>query len=311
MFKKILIYLLMSTLAISAEYTMDELNKLKELKFISDEEYEIFKNELLGVEQGESLYTLSVNNIKVSQIYPVLQENNKTYFPVVHLFNTIGFTNYSILSGTLSFKLGTNSEEITVDSNKNQISGIKNQSKINCTSEDIIVTNSDFYIESEIFKKIFLRSFTIDSSDYKLAKALSFETPDEIKMYLKNMEDGLIDAQNAGEIMFTSKRSLFELGNLGVRLEGYTERTESDKNFNTDWTGNLEYQGGLLYGEFTVNYDVRNNEMGDAALYYPDIWKDHSFEVRNSRGSSSNREWEVTFRKEKGYFKVGRNFVNQ
>lgn len=309
MLKKTMVYLLLSTLAFSAEYTMDELNKLKELNFISNEEYEIFKNELLGIESGEAMYSLSVNNLRVSQIYPVLKENNKTYFPIINLFNTIGFTNYSVLSNVLTFKLGTNEEEITINSNNKTISGLKDEKKIKFTNDDIIVTDSDFFIESELFKKILLKSFTIDSENYKVAMALSFETPDEIKMYLKNMEDGLIDAQNAGEVMFTSKRSLFELGNLGINVEGYTERTESDSKFNTDWSGNLEYQGGLLYGEFTTNYDIRNNELGDAALYYPDIWKDHSFEVRNSRGNGSSREWEITFRKEKGYFKVGRNFV--
>lgn len=308
MWKKILSYLLLSTLALSAEYTLEELNKLKELNLISNDEYEVFKNELLGTETGENLYTLSVNSLKVSQVYPILKENNRFYFPVINLFNTIGFTNYKVLNGVLEFTLGTNNELITINSNKNFISGLREEKTIHLNNKELITTNSDFYIESELFKKIFLESFKLNEEKYSLSMGLSFETPEEVKRYLRNTEDGLVDAKDAGEIMFTNKKTIFDLGNLGINVQGFTERNEGDKKFNTDWSGNLEYQGSLLYGEFTMGYDVRNNEVGTASLYYPDIWKEHSLDIVNS-SSGSSRAWEFTFRKEKGYFRVGRNFT--
>lgn len=308
MWKKTLTYLLLSTLTLSSEYTLEELNKLKELSLITEDEYEVFKNELFGTESGETLYTLNVNNLKVSQVYPILKENNKFYFPIINLFNNIGFTNYKVLNGVLEFTLGTNSELVTINSNKNFISGLRDEKNIQLNDKELITTNSDFYIESQLFKKIFLESYRLNEEKYNLAMALSFETPEEIKRYLRNTEDGLLDAKDAGEIMFTNRKTLFDLGNLGINVQGFTERKEGNKKFDTDWSGNLEYQGSLLYGEFTIGYDVRNNELGTAALYYPDIWKDHSLDIINS-SFDSNRSWEFTFRKEKGFFKVGRNFT--
>lgn len=306
MFKKILTYLLISIATFSAEYTIEELNKLKELNFISDEEYEVFKNELLGVKDGESLYSLRINNLKVSEVYPALERDGKIFFPVISLFNNIGFTNYSVLSGVLNFKLGTDLKEITINSNTNKIVGIDNFST---TKELLIVENNDFFLESDLFKEIFLKNIKITSEEYKIAMDLSFETPDEIKMYLRNVQDGVIDSQDAGEIVFGSSRSIFDLGNVGINIEGYTEKNSDDKEFDTDWIGTVEYQGGLLYGEFTTNYDFRNNELNDTSLYYPDLWKKHSFEIRNNRIGSGGREWEITFRKERGFFRIGRNFV--
>ncbi|WP_403559542.1 hypothetical protein ACIE8Z_08500 [Cetobacterium somerae ATCC BAA-474] len=310
MIRKVMMYLMISTtIILASDYTMEDLNKLKDLNMISSEEYEIFKNELQGTSSGKEFFSLSVNGLKVSEIYPVIKEEIKEYFPIINFFNVIGFKNYDILDGNLVFKLGTNAEEIIINTKNKTISGIKDEKKISYSDKELIVTDSDFYIESELFKKIFLKSFRIDNEDYKIAMSLSFETPEEIKMYLRNVQDGLIESQNAGEMMFTNKNSLFDLGNIGLDIEAYTERQEGDNKFDTDWSGNVEYQGGLLYGEFTLGYDIRNKELGDVSLYYPDIWKDHSFEVSNLKAIGEAREWEVIFRKEKGYFKVGRNFV--
>lgn len=306
MFKKILTFFLLSVSIFSAEYTLEELNKLKELNYISQEDYEIFKNELLGTSEGEMLYSLKVNDLKVSNIYPILQRDGKTFFSIISLFNSIGFTNYSVLSGILTFKLGVDLREITINSNNNTIKGIDS---LNSIEDNLIVENNDFYLEDNLFKEVFLKNYIIDSEEYKVAMDLSFETPQEIKMYLRNVQDGVIDSQNAGEIIFGSKRSLFDLGNVGLNIEGYTEKTNGDKKFNTDWIGTVEYQGGLLYGEFTVNYDFRNNELNDTSLYYPDIWKQHSLEIRNNRSGDNSREWEMTFRKERGFFRIGKNFV--
>ena len=306
MFKKILTYLLISMATFSAEYTIEELNKLKNLNFISDEEYEVFKNELLGTKEGELLYSLKINDLKVSEIYPIMEKNGKTFFPIISLFNNIGFTNYSILNGVLTFKLGTELKEITINSNTNKINGVQDLSNINGV---LVVENNDFFLESDVFKEVFLKSFRINPENYQVAMDLSFETPEEIKMYLKNVQDGVIDSQNAGEILFGSKRSLFDIGNMGLNIEGYTEKTSEDSSFNTDWVGTVEYQGGLLYGELTANYDFRNNELNDVSLYYPDLWKSHSFEIRNSNTGVGGREWDITFRKERGFFRIGRNFV--
>lgn len=308
MWKKALLYFLISTLALSSEYTLDELNKLKKMKFISEEEYEVFKNELLGTVDGEMLYCLNVNNLRVSNIYPILKENGELYFPVIDFFNSIGFTNYTVLNSVLTFHLGNSDEKIVIDNINKTIVGIRDKSTIKYTDKDIKVTENDFFIVSDLFKKLFLKSFRINEESYELNVALSFETPDEIKRYLRNVQDGLIDAKDAGEITFTNRKHLFDLGNLGVNFDTYIEKTEGNKKFENDWSGNFEYQGAALYGELTAGYDVRNKELNTVSLYYPDIWKEHSLDVVNSR-AGDGRAWEMTFRKERGYFKIGRNFV--
>lgn len=308
MWKKALLCFFISTLTLSAEYTLDELNKLKELKFISEEEYEVFKNELLGTIEGEILYCLNINNLRVSDIYPLLKENNNLYFPAIDFFNSIGFTNYSVLNNILTFNLGNTNEEIVIDNINKTINGIKNEKKFKYTDKDIKVVENDFFIESELFKKIFLKSFRINEERYELNMALSFESPDEIKRYLRNVQDGLIDSKDAGEIIFTNRKSLFDLGNLGLNFDTYIEKSDGDKSFNNGWSGNVEYQGAALYGELTAGYDVKNNELNTISLYYPDIWKEHSLDIINSK-AGNGRSWEMSFRKEKGYFKIGRNFV--
>ncbi|WP_407536597.1 hypothetical protein [Cetobacterium somerae] len=113
---KLVIYLLAflcsTLLSYSSEFTLDELKELKSLNMITDEEYQIFLNELEGVQERENFFNLKVNGAKVSDVYPVIVQDNKTYLPVVNLFNAIGFKDYAIQSEILKATLGTDVREI-------------------------------------------------------------------------------------------------------------------------------------------------------------------------------------------------------
>ncbi|MEG0398259.1 MAG: hypothetical protein RR656_04145, partial [Cetobacterium sp.] len=291
----LLTFVCFSLLTYSAEFTLEELKELKNLNMITDEEYQILLNELEGVQERENFFNLKVNGAKVSDVYPVIVQDNKIYLPVINLFNTIGFKDYSIQSEILKATLGTDVREITLKP----------------SDPYVIVEKSDFFVESEKFKELFLRDLYIDQENSSVSMRLSFETSAEIEAYLANVKDGLIDAENAGELMFTSERTLFDVGYMRFDFQGVLNKAgkdSEDRKLETDWTGNLEYQGPLLYGEFTAAYDVRNSELGNTSLYYPDIYKNHSLKLENN-GSGGAREWAASFRKERGYYIKGKNYV--
>ncbi|MGL5664307.1 MAG: hypothetical protein ACRCW8_11125, partial [Cetobacterium sp.] len=284
-----------SLLTYSAEFTLEELKDLKNLNMITDEEYQIFLNELEGVQERENFFNLKVNGAKVNDVYPVIFQDNKIYLPVVSLFNSIGFKDYKIQSEVLEATVGTDVRKITLKPSDSYV----------------LVEKNDFFVESEKFKELFLRDLYIDQENSSASMRLNFETSAEIEAYLANIKDGLIDAENAGELMFTSERTLFDVGYMRFDFQGVLNKAgkdSEDRKLETDWTGDLEYQGPVLYGEFTGSYDVRNSELGNMSLYYPDIYKNHSLKLENN-GSGGAREWAASFRKERGYYIKGKNYV--
>lgn len=291
----LLIFIYFSLMVYSAEFTLEQLNELKDLNMITEEEYKILLNEFEGVPERENLYNLKVNGAKINDVYPVIFQDNKTYLPVINLFNSIGFKDYSIQSEILKATIGLNAREI----------------RLKKSDSYIIIEQSDFFVESEKFKELFLRDLYIDQKNSSISMKLNFETSADIEIYLANVKDGLIDVENSGELMFTSERTLFDIGYMRFDFQGILSKAGKDsnnRNAETDWTGNLEYQGPLLYGEFTATYDVRENELGYMSLYYPDVYKNHSLKLENT-GSSGPREWAASFRKERGYYIKGKNYI--
>ena len=62
----------------------------------------------------------------------------------------------------------------------------------------------------------------------------------------------------------------------------------------------------MLYGELTTQYNLKDHRFEDIKLRYDNLYKDHTLEVGNySVGETSAREWELSFRKDKGYFVTG------
>lgn len=291
----LLTYICTALLTYSADFTLQELNELKNLNMLTEEEYQILLNELSGVQERENFYSLKVNGAKVSDVYPVVIDGDKIYLPVVNLFNSIGYKDYSIQSEILTATLGTDVRKVIIKPK----------------DVGVLIEQSDFFIESEKFKDIFLRDMYIDRENDTISVRLNFETSSDIETYLQNVRDGLIDTQGSRELIFTSEKRAFDVGYMRFDFQAIANKSGTDsenRKLETDWTGNLEYQGPLLYGEFTAAYDVKNEELGNLSLYYPEIYKEHSLEIENN-GSGGAREWGMTFRKEKGYYKIGKNYV--
>lgn len=291
----LVIFIYFSLTSYSVEYTLDELNELKKLGMISNEESQILLNELRGVKERQNFYRLKVNGTKVNDIYPVIIQDNKNYFPVINFLNSIGVKGYTVESEVLRATIGSEGRKVVVKS----------------TDPDVIVEQNDFYLEEEKFKKIFLRGLYVDEDSSTISLRLSFETTKEIETYLSNIREGLSEEKDAEEITFTSEKTLFDVGYMRFdfqRILTKEGKDSQDRGMKKDWTGNLEYQGPLLYGEFTAAYDARNEELGNTSLYYPDVYKDHSLKVENN-SSGVAREWGATFRKERGYYIKGKNYV--
>lgn len=296
---KVKIYLLMfiwlSLSVYSSEFTLEELNELKNLNMITDEQYKIIFDDLQGVQERENFYSLKVNGTKLSDTYPVINEDGKIYFAVINLFDSIGFNDYKIENGVLKATLGTERRSLVL---KPEDSGV-------------LVEKNEFFLEKEKFKEFLARDFYLDSQNSSLSLRLNFETTAEIEIYLENVREGLVDAKNAEEIIFTSERRMIDVGYMRLDFQGIVSKNgsdSSDKKTETDWSGNLEYQGPLLYGEFTASYDVKENNLGNTALYYPSIYKDHSLKIENN-GNGGGREWKASFRKERGYYVKGKNYI--
>ncbi|MGL5088479.1 MAG: hypothetical protein ACRC6Z_03360, partial [Cetobacterium sp.] len=291
----LLTFLCLSLLSYAEEFTLEQLNELKSLNMITEEEYVILLNELEGVEERESFYNLKVNGAKVSEVYPVIVQENKIYLPLINLFNTIGFKDYAVKNENLRAVLGTEAREVIIKP----------------TDSGVIVEQGDFYIESEKFKNLVLRELYIEKENSSLSMRLNFETSAEIEAYLANVRDGIIDAMNTREIIFKSERTMFDIGyarfDFGATLTKAGNDSENSKTEN-DWTGAVEYQGPLLYGEFTGAYDVKNENVGNLSLYYPEVYKNHSLKFENN-GNGGSREWGATFRKERGYYINSKNYI--
>ncbi|MGL5901560.1 MAG: hypothetical protein ACRCZO_02655, partial [Cetobacterium sp.] len=301
--------LFVTTKILGTEFTSEELETLKERKLITLEEYEILKSELDGNlgQDGDIVYSLVINNRIRSNYFKLLKRNNKKYFPLFDFLDLIKFKNYDYEKNFISMNLGRDLYKVKIDFIKSLLSIQYLNENFNFSQEDIFKENTQLYIEEELFKKMFLNSLEIDSKKYSMKMNLYFQTPAEINTSLDNTFDRNDFGSRKGELLFTNNNKLFDLGYLLFDFSSEVNKRDNDKKFQSDWRGNLEYQGNLLYGQFNTTYDVKENELGDAYFYYPEIYKQHSLEF----GSYKNigREYGVSFRKEKGYFYDGKEIV--
>ncbi|MGL5596423.1 MAG: hypothetical protein ACRDDH_21045, partial [Cetobacterium sp.] len=178
--------------------------------------------------------------------------------------------------------------------------------KIQFNESAILREGNEIYVEIELFKEIFTNSLEIDTKKLLLKTQLTFSTPFEIDASLENQLDNEFTRENKNEIIYTNKNRLFDIGYMRFNVQGELSKSKGE-NFETGWTGDLEYQGNLLYGELTTSYDVKEKTLGDTYLYYPEIYKNHSLEF-GSYGTVE-RELGLSLKKEKGYFYVGKDIV--
>lgn len=304
-------YLIFSLLIVSLNLfatDYDDMKLLLEKGLISNEEYKILSDGNYA-ENGEFFYSLSINGSLKSKIYEVIFKKNKAYFPIYSFFECINFKNFEEKDNRKIFLLGENLKKVELDLKNNYI--VNGEESLDI-KDKFILKKDEIFLEEEIFRKIFLNYLNINTELQKLNMTLSFSSPEEIYLRI-NTTQKLIDKQNnVNELIYTNTPKMFELGYLRVNAnETFNKDIKDGNGFKKDWTAELEYQGSLLYGEITTNYDLKTHSLAEATLRYDEIYTNHMLEISNYEvGESGAREWGLSFRKDKGYYINGnKNYI--
>lgn len=293
--------------ALSAEYTLEELNQMRNLNLISIDDYEVLKAELLqGSAVQENLYTLKIGGKKLSNSYEIFWEDGKQYLSVEEFFSAINFTNFYSKPNGIEIYLGELLEKIELKDGK----VFRDGKEIVKDGEyrRYILKDEKIFIEKEIFQELFLSNLREDVQKAEINMELSFTPPIAIDQLLDISLAKLERENEKQELVFTGKRELFNLGYLRVEAGNNWTRTEEDKSYKSEWDGSLSYQGGLLYGGFQFDYDLKEKEFSNFRLDYDQIWKNHSLEISKS-SFASDGEWGFHFYKDKGYYNIGDTIV--
>lgn len=301
----LLLFLIVSTLIARAEeYNLEQLDELLRQKVITKDDYEILKKDIVGEKvNSEGYYNLKVNGYLVTNAYTAFYDGNILYLNVddfVQLLNIPMEDNGSIKR----FKIGENQTLVTIDYKKNKIS--KGNEKIEITGNSIRVRDGKAYLSQECFKNIFLTYFETDDIALKMEMYLGFSTPQDILEDLESKQVRLENKQKENELLFIGKRELFDLGYLRVNMGYSFTRTRENKKYEKDWSGSLDYQGPLLYGEFRTSYNLKDDSLGSITLKYADVWKNHTFEYTSSSGGDGGKNFGARpngfrFYKDRGY----------
>lgn len=300
--------LILFTTTYSMDYSLEDLEIFKAQNLITEEEYEVLKAELEGTSliNDEMIYSVVVNGRVRGNHLKLLKKDSYDYIPLIEFLDIIRFKNYDFEKNRISMKVGKELHKIDINWEQKVATLSDPNRKIQFNESAILKEGNEIYVEIELFKEIFTNSLEIDTKKLLLKTQLTFSTPFEIDASLENRLDNEFTRENKNEIIYTNKNRLFDIGYMRFNVQGELSKSKGE-NFETGWTGDLEYQGNLLYGELTTSYDVKEKMLGDTYLYYPEIYKNHSLEF-GSYGTVE-RELGLSLKKEKGYFYVGKDIV--
>lgn len=295
--KKLVLFFIISrvVMAIATEENAN-LDLLLQKGLLSKEDYSILKAEQLG-EEEEIYYTLRINGTEKNKFYPLLKKRREVYLSLNEFFKSIGIENFK-KNNKIEITIGENVRKIEIDLASSEI---KEDSKIiQWKSNPLIVKDEDIYLREDFFRRLFLFDIRIDELQSKIYMSLNFATPQEILKRLDLKSDALSFRNRSGEIVYESERKPFELGYTRVQLSAIKSKKKNEEMKN-DWNGQLNYQGGLLYGQLQAQYDMKEKKVGDISLEYNEIWKKHTLQIENTR-SGNEREWGFNFFKDKSYY---------
>lgn len=302
----ILSLFIISTISYS---NIESLKLMLESGLITEEEYQIYTHDNIK-KDGDLIYNLLINGEVKNRIYEVTIKNELAYFPVKSFFETINFKNYEMKDNIINARIGDSLKEVIFNANNHSM---KVGDSYQVDENKIFVKNGDIYVEKAWFKEAFLKYINVNHDLHKINMTLSFATPEEINLRMKMTERTLNEKFNTNELLYTNDSKLFELGYLRLSAsEVFTKnKKQNNKKYEKDWEGNLEYQGAFLYGQITSSYDLKLHTLDEVNYQYDEIYKNHRLEIGNYKaGDSGQREWEVSFKKDKGYYVVGdKNYV--
>lgn len=303
------VFLMCKLTSLSADYTLEELNQMRDLQLITKEDYEVLKAEILqNSSLTDNMYSLKINGKRLSNTYKVINKEGRAYLEILEFFKVLTFTNFYPKENSFTIYLGESLEEIKLDYKTNKIYLRGEEIKVDGEYPPFVKEGEDIYIEKGVFKKLFLNELEENQSRLELNMHLAFTPPVAINQLLDISLAKLEKENDVNEIIYTGKRELFNLGYLRVEAGNSWTRTEEEKSYKSEWDGSLSYQGGLLYGGFQFDYDLKEKEFSNFRLDYDQIWKNHSLEISKSNFDSDG-EWGFHFYKDKGYYNIGDTIV--
>ncbi|MGL4947242.1 MAG: hypothetical protein ACRC4X_06245, partial [Cetobacterium sp.] len=302
--KKLLlfVFIIIFNSAIASDYSIEDVDQFLKDGLITEEEYEVLKGEILGVGDTNTayLYEITMNSTLRNNSFKAKLKNKKVYFPILEFFSIINLKSYDLKDRELKALLG---EELLVFNINLKSKRVEIGDEKISYEDEVFFEDEEIFIESDLFAKILTKDFEKNDNSFKIKTTLKFKTPYEIKNQIENRLDRFEEENNKNLLVYTHEKEFFDLGYLKTKIDyNYAEKSKEG-----DWSSTLEYQGGFLYGELTTSYDVKENQVGDVTVYYPEVYKGHSMEV-GSYGTTE-RELGFSFRKEKGYFTVGDELV--
>ncbi|MGL5725168.1 hypothetical protein [Cetobacterium sp.] len=304
--KKILLLFLYCGFLLKA-ITLEEIDELRRLNIVTEEDYLILKEELTGNLVGTEYYTLAINGRVVENNYRVLSENKKKYLPLKLFLKAINLQNKEETEKILKVYLGNNLKEFSFSKENQEI--LEDRKKVLFENEGYKIKDDEIYLRVDIFESLFLTDFSIEESYGRIYMELNFMKPDEINQYLELQEKKLLNKLELENIIYSGERSIFDLGYTRVTAEKKFEKSAGNKRYNKSWNGNLEYQGGFLYGQIQGEYDADENVLSSVRLEYKDIWKGHTFNIENRDKNGKSREWGINFYKDDSYYTNGNKVI--
>lgn len=288
------------------DYTLEELEELRRINVITEEDYQILKAELQGNIVQDNIYSLKLGSKVISREFKVIAENDKRYLDMMNFFQAIQFTNFYPKENRMEIFLGELLDEIILKNGKVTFNG--EELAPEATYDRYIERDGKIYLEAQLFEKIFLSYYSEDPQQLEVMIALNFTPPVAIDKLLDISAEKLAKEEEVKELVFSGERELFNLGYLRLQAGTTFSKTEEESKYRSDWDGSLSYQGGLLYGEFQFDYDVKEDEFSNFRLDYNDIWKGHTLEIAKNSFDSDGK-WNFHFYKERGFYDLGDTVV--
>ena len=297
--------LLIHSIAFSSDQiTLEKLEELKNRNAISTEDYLFLKDELDGKLEEKHFFTLFINRTQITTSFQVVYKDSKTFIPLKEYFKNIYFNNYNFTNNILDMTLGLEMEEVMINFNTFKITSSE---RTNFTDKDFFLKNDELFLEASLFSDIFLNAIDIDYEKTRVSMSAKYAINNEIKRLLRVQESTLQKKKEMNNFMYTNSRELFNLGYMRVNLDKTFTKSEGSKD--EDWDGYLEYQGPLLYGELTTEYNLKDGEFTGANLYYPNLTYNHFLEFYGDKTESGRWNKSVLFEKDKGYYEDGKTFI--
>ncbi len=301
----IFLFFLITALSFSEDnLTLEQLENLKERNLISLDDYLFLKDELEGRLEEKYFYSLFINRSRITSNFPVINKNDKVYISLNSFFKETYFKNYTFEDNILDMTLGIVLQKVMINFNTFKISGTE---RTNFDANDFFFKDDDIYLESNFFSDIFLDAINIDIPRNRINMSTKYMVTGDINGLLKMRENRLKEANEKDDFFYTNSRELFDFGYLRVNLD--KTFTKVSGNRDGDWNGSLEYQGPLLYGEVTTEYNLKDNEFKGVNLYYPNLPYNHFLDFTGTKSNGQKWEKSILFEKDKGYFEDGKTFV--